>query len=351
MAKVLVGNFKGPAGETGPKGDTGATPNLTIGTVETLEAGSDATASITGTAEEPVLNLGIPQGEGGGSVQADLAETDETSNAYVKGVIRQDSLPPGFPYRLTMINSSVEELTLSGFSTSGNVALNKGEVALLPDVGCPVRIIWDGVLYTDTAFTGYGGWELPSGIDAEMAVGNPYLESGKSRHERDEFPFLIIFRCISETYKVYACDIYANPSDGDSHTVEIEVVYYRDIAMDARFLPIIPEENMPYTFWAKINQRIDEAIASSPAAFQGWGYCATVTRDDFTEEKWAEYGETGHSENWSATESIRNGCRIGDLFTIVGTSTDGGKAHMLIYRSTTDSATLKGNCEGHLIWG
>lgn len=60
---------QGEPGEQGEKGDTGATPNLTIGTVETLEAGSDATASITGTAEEPVLNLGIPKGadgEGGG---------------------------------------------------------------------------------------------------------------------------------------------------------------------------------------------------------------------------------------------------------------------------------------------
>lgn len=40
-------------------------PNLTIGEVTTLEAGSDATASITGTGEEPVLNLGIPQGQEG----------------------------------------------------------------------------------------------------------------------------------------------------------------------------------------------------------------------------------------------------------------------------------------------
>ena len=40
-------------------------PALKIGEVTTLEAGSDATASITGTGEEPVLNLGIPQGQEG----------------------------------------------------------------------------------------------------------------------------------------------------------------------------------------------------------------------------------------------------------------------------------------------
>ena len=49
----------------GQKGDPGITPNLTIGTVETLASGSDATATITGDKENPVLNLGIPKGADG----------------------------------------------------------------------------------------------------------------------------------------------------------------------------------------------------------------------------------------------------------------------------------------------
>lgn len=63
----------GSPGAKGDKGDTGATPNLSIGTVTTLEAGQNATASMGGTAESPVLNLGIPRGakgepgEGGGA--------------------------------------------------------------------------------------------------------------------------------------------------------------------------------------------------------------------------------------------------------------------------------------------
>ena len=44
------------------KGKDGVTPNLTIGTVETLPSGSDATATITGDKENPLLNLGIPKG-------------------------------------------------------------------------------------------------------------------------------------------------------------------------------------------------------------------------------------------------------------------------------------------------
>lgn len=56
---------QGETGPTGPAGDTGATPNIQIGTVQTLEPGQDATASMTGTPENPVLNLGIPKGEKG----------------------------------------------------------------------------------------------------------------------------------------------------------------------------------------------------------------------------------------------------------------------------------------------
>lgn len=62
---------QGPKGDTGeigpqgPKGDTGATPNIQIGTVQTLDPGQQATASMTGTPENPLLNLGIPQGDKG----------------------------------------------------------------------------------------------------------------------------------------------------------------------------------------------------------------------------------------------------------------------------------------------
>lgn len=56
---------KGNTGDPGPQGETGATPQLTIGTVTTLEPEEDATVAITGTAEAPVLNFGIPKGEPG----------------------------------------------------------------------------------------------------------------------------------------------------------------------------------------------------------------------------------------------------------------------------------------------
>lgn len=55
----------GQPGKDGADGKDGITPEFSIGEVETLPAGSEATASITGTKENPVLNLGIPKGEKG----------------------------------------------------------------------------------------------------------------------------------------------------------------------------------------------------------------------------------------------------------------------------------------------
>ena len=53
-----------PIGPTGPKGDTGATPEITV-EVTTGEAGTEATASVGGTAEKPVIYLTIPRGDVG----------------------------------------------------------------------------------------------------------------------------------------------------------------------------------------------------------------------------------------------------------------------------------------------
>lgn len=58
-------SIRGEQGIKGDTGNTGATPNMSIGTVQTLTPGSPATASITGTPEAPVLNLGIPKGDTG----------------------------------------------------------------------------------------------------------------------------------------------------------------------------------------------------------------------------------------------------------------------------------------------
>ena len=82
---------------------------------------------------------------------------------------------------------------------------------------------------------------------------------------------------------------------------------------------------------------------------QGYSLVANVVRDAFTESQWTTYGTINHEETWTSTSGIRNGCRIGDMFAIVGTATDTKNAHVAYYRSNTASGDLKGLCISHTI--
>ena len=78
------------------RGETGITPNFTIGTVETLAPTEDATATITGTAENPILNLGIPQGKTGEVSYEDLSSLlpRETVNGDIVSIPDGQSVIP-----------------------------------------------------------------------------------------------------------------------------------------------------------------------------------------------------------------------------------------------------------------
>lgn len=60
-----IGNIRGEKGKdaAGLPGKDGVTPNLTIGKVTTVSPGHNAKVTITGTLENPILNLEIPKGD------------------------------------------------------------------------------------------------------------------------------------------------------------------------------------------------------------------------------------------------------------------------------------------------
>lgn len=76
--------LNGKKGDPGKPGDTGATPELTIGTVEEGDAPS---ATITGTAKNPVLNLTLKSGAPGkdATVDATLTHEGEAADAKATG--------------------------------------------------------------------------------------------------------------------------------------------------------------------------------------------------------------------------------------------------------------------------
>jgi hypothetical protein len=110
-------------GSNGAPGNDGVTPVFTIGTVTTLEAGSNATASIGGTADKPVLNLGIPKGkdgedaEGGGGTMdhADLTNRD-VADQHPMGAISglEDALAGKQPAGEYLKNGDVPAWAMKG---------------------------------------------------------------------------------------------------------------------------------------------------------------------------------------------------------------------------------------------
>lgn len=83
---------------------------------------------------------------------------------------------------------------------------------------------------------------------------------------------------------------------------------------------------------------------------QGYGIVAAIQREKmYTEKVWAVWAEIGHTESWGVSVEDRNGCRIGDIFTVSGAATDTDNYHIAYYRSTTDSGSLVGVCIAHSI--
>lgn len=163
---------QGPPGQTGPTGPTGATPNIQIGTVQTLEPGQQATASMSGTPENPLLNLGIPKGEKGdpgenakngipsggttGQVLAKKSDADydvEWTTIKNTGTVeppsKEDTLLGVLPYKITESNCYIISETEAQITTgegAENLYIRNGEYL----VGNPEGVEWgvDSLKYT-----------------------------------------------------------------------------------------------------------------------------------------------------------------------------------------------------------
>ena len=68
MASILLGNVKGPQGDTGatgPKGDTGNAATVNVGSVTTVPYGQNARVTNSGDEHDAVFDFVIPQGRPG----------------------------------------------------------------------------------------------------------------------------------------------------------------------------------------------------------------------------------------------------------------------------------------------
>lgn len=147
------------------------------------------------------------------------------------------------------------------------------------------------------------------------------------------------------TYIYYATDANgSSPSLGPSATSKY-IGIYNDESLDNQPAPGTAAYNS-----IKDKIKWSEYVGSDGAdGALGYSLVTSVSRPNFSETQWTTYGTIGHEETWSNTSDIRNGCRVNDLFTVVGTATDTKNSHTLTYQSTTGSGNLRGKCLSHAI--
>lgn len=146
-------------------------------------------------------------------VQPDLSQNDPEAADYVKGVIRQESLPEGYPYKTETVNVILPE---TEFTTVGNgvyMAVLEATVELI--AGHTYNVTFDGDEYTCVA----------SNPSAEATfVGNAKFIGGTDTGE----PFGLV---VSSSRVAVATE------SANTYTISVNEVVTSITQMDEKFLP------------------------------------------------------------------------------------------------------------------
>ena len=183
---------------------------------EKIIAGQDLTP-IT-RMEKFLKNFG---GSGGGAgAQPDLSQTDTTKPDYVKGVIRKESLPEGYPYKeiTTILDGTFEFIDASGGIYGHQITDENFPIVY----GKSYTIIWDGETYQCVATTIGNG---------QLVLGNlSFFGTGTDTGE----PFLFVDQG-------HGKKMIATNDTAATHTVTVrrEIVYH----IASEFLPELTSPN------------------------------------------------------------------------------------------------------------
>jgi hypothetical protein len=131
--------IQGPPGETGPKGDPGDAATVTVGTVTTGAAGTQAAVTNTGTQHAAVLNFTIPRGDKG--------EKGDKGDQGERGLQGEQGIPgepgqkgdPGKDFAILGYYASLSALQAAVTTPEAGDAYGVGSVA-------PYDVyVWDGI--------------------------------------------------------------------------------------------------------------------------------------------------------------------------------------------------------------
>lgn len=135
------------------RGQVGATPHLTIGTVKTLPPSKSASATITGTDENPVLNLEIPKGDTGEVSQSEFDDLSDDVADLTRQLSDVEEAALALKYTSTKIvpnGTDFDTLTVPGnyrVSSAGNM-----QTMIHSPIGVAGRIEVLSLTYTNTIF-------------------------------------------------------------------------------------------------------------------------------------------------------------------------------------------------------
>jgi hypothetical protein len=162
-------NFlKGDKGDKGDTGDTGATPALTIGTVGT----GAAAATLTGTDEEPVLNLTIPPAANDSITSAMIAADAVGTSEIAANAVGSSELADNAVDTTAIATGAVTapKILIGAATVASGTGVPNGVLSAAPgsswlQVGDAVTVSGN-LLWRKTSGTGNTGW-VPEGALAD----------------------------------------------------------------------------------------------------------------------------------------------------------------------------------------
>lgn len=191
MADILLGNVKGPQGNTGATGSHGPqgdAATITVGTVSTTAYGNTASVTNSGTAQDAVLDFVIPQGKPGeqttrmGALTLDtitaqsadfpIPAVGETGSTVFGKIIKFfNSTISALNSKLNIsdvVNNLTSTSTTQPLSAAQGKALNDALGSYLKKSGIVLSNVSTNMLAADTSRT----------INQEGSTGSPTLDNG-----------------------------------------------------------------------------------------------------------------------------------------------------------------------------
>lgn len=162
QATITWGGNSAVVTAIGGVGPAGPANSLSIGTVDTLETGVPATASISGTAPTQTLNLGLPKGD--------------TGTAATIAVGDVSTLSPGTPATVDNVGTSAAAVFDFGIPAGADATVAVGTVttgaagssATVANVGTAAAAIFDfSIPRGDTGAAGADGIDGADGVDGD----------------------------------------------------------------------------------------------------------------------------------------------------------------------------------------